>query len=51
VKSVGRQRRSQDLFDVLVRQAVFPRERLDGVTHEKVQQNQKRIEFQGSISR
>jgi len=30
---------------VLVRQTVLPRERLDGVTDEKVEQNQERIEF------
>jgi hypothetical protein len=45
VEAVGVQSGADRLLDVLVRQPMPPREHLDGVSDEKVQQNQERIEF------
>ncbi|HEY6236490.1 MAG TPA: hypothetical protein VIW69_15430 [Candidatus Elarobacter sp.] len=49
MKAVGRQRRPERLFDVLVRQTVFAGELLDGVADEKVEQDEERIEFHRGV--
>ncbi|HYW53075.1 MAG TPA: hypothetical protein VE826_03845 [Dongiaceae bacterium] len=45
VESVSVQGDAQRLFDVLVRETVLSRERLDGFTDEKIEQDDERVEF------